>query len=542
MHSSLAPDTQRDTPSLLATERRGETWLFWLLLSLVVFLVPLVVWASATGGEKYLVSALAVLIVVAVVVRWPIVGLYLVTVCVSVVDQAPLPTPILTDTLTIYYWPPNLTGLAERPISFLLLLVLLAWMGARYMKHQRVLWGGPLLWPFLAFLFCVAWGVVHGLSSGGTLKIIVLEIRPLWYLFVAYLLAYNLITKQQQVRSLLWVLIVGAGIKGLQGVYIYLIAYHGSLEGHHEIMSHEESFFFVAMVLLLVIFCLHYRYRAQVIGLCLILPPVLIATLANQRRTDYLALLVGMGVAWALIYLVKPQARARLVVLLIVSLVLGGGYVLAFSHASGTFASPARALISVFSPASVDDANAAASNAYRVIENTDLKYTLKQDPFLGWGFGKPFLQPQPLPNIASLDPYYNYVPHNTVFWVWMRLGDIGYIVFWYLVGAMIVRGCLIARRLRDRYLQAVAIFVVAVTVMEIIVAYADYQLFFLRNVLYLGLLTGVLMKLPALDEAPDPKSPKDQSPYETAHGIRSAAASQVGSQRSQLLPAQGAGA
>ncbi len=530
-----------DTSTLLAAEQRAERRTFLLFLGLVILLTPLVVWASATGGEKYVLSLLAVVLVVTLIVRKPIFGLYLITVCVTVVDQAALPTPIFTDTLTVYYWPAGLTGLAERPISFLLLFVLLVWVGARYMKHQRALWGGPLLWPFLIFLLCVAWGVIHGLTSGGTFKTIVLEIRPLWYLFVAYLIAYNLITKKEQVRSLIWVLIVGAGIKGLQGTYIYLIVFHGSLVGHHEIMSHEESFFFIAVVLLLVILCLHYRYRPQIIGLCVILPPVLVAMLGNQRRADYLALLVGMLVAWMLIFLVRPQARTRLVVLLVLSLVLGGSYVLAFSHTSGSFAQPARAVISVFSP-SADDETSASSNAYRVIENTDLLFTLKQNPFLGWGFGKPFLQPTPLPDIGTLDPYFNVVPHNTIYWVWMRLGDFGYIAFWYLVGNMIVRGCIVARRLRDRYLQAIAIFVVAMTVMEIIVAYADYQLFFLRNVLYLGLLMGLLLKLPALDEAPAPPKKKEQLTNEPADGVRTRAATKVGGQRPKLLPAQSPGA
>jgi hypothetical protein len=43
-----------------------------------------------------------------------------------------------------------------------------------------------------------------------------------------------------------------------------------------------------------------------------------------------------------------------------------------------------------------------------------------------------------------------------------------------------------------------AVYVVAVTFMEVIVAIADYQLFWYRNVIYMGLLAGVLMKLPVL--------------------------------------------
>jgi hypothetical protein len=63
-----------------------------------------------------------------------------------------------------------------------------------------------------------------------------------------------------------------------------------------------------------------------------------------------------------------------------------------------------------------------------------------------------------------------------------------------------VRGSLIARQLGDRYLQMVAIYVICMTCMEIIVSFADYQLFFYRNVIYIGLLAGILMKLPELDE------------------------------------------
>jgi len=122
---------------------------------------------------------------------------------------------------------------------------------------------------------------------------------------------------------------------------------------------------------------------------------------------------------------------------------------------------------------------------------------------MGLGFGKQFLQPIPLPDISTLDQYYLYIPHNTIYWVWMRLGPIGYLAFWYLIGAIIVRGCLIARRLRDRYLQLIAIYIVGVTFMEVIVAFADYQLYFYRNVIYLGLLAGILMKLPAFDKKED---------------------------------------
>ncbi len=224
------------------------------------------------------------------------------------------------------------------------------------------------------------------------------------------------------------------------------------------------------------------------------MPFLLIALIANNRRADFVALVVGLLVAWALIFNIKTHARKSLLVILLVTTLLGGAYVAAFYNGTGGFSSPARAMVSVFHPDPTD----AASNLYRDIENYDLKYTVKLNP-LGLGFGRPFLQPIPLPDLSSLDPVYNYIPHNTIYWVWMRLGPIGYLALWYLFGAMIVRGSIIARKLNDTYLQLIAIYIVAMVVMEIIVAYADYQLSFYRNVIYVGMLVGTLMRLPSIE-------------------------------------------
>src|SRR5262249_37431245 len=157
------------------------------------------------------------------------------------------------------------------------------------------------------------------------------------------------------------------------------------------------------------------------------------------------------------------ELRARLLVALAICLLLGTGYVLTFSQQGGALSKPARALISVVIPDRTDVRNL-ASNQYRIDEEFDLRATLQQNPLLGFGFGKQFLQPITLPNILALDPFYLYIPHNTLYWVWMRLGLIGFAVFWYLIGAIIVRGVHTLRQLHDRYLQVVAIYAVALVV------------------------------------------------------------------------------
>ena len=489
----------QDIPSLRSLRKRREILSFVVTFVAVLGATPLLTLLGLSAGFSLALGAIGALVVAFVAVRWPTMGFFMIVVCATLFEEDPLQYPDLTDKLHIYFWPSSLTGIPERPIGILFLLILFACIAHRFVKRERLLRGGALLWPFLGFLACVVFGIIHGLSTGGTSQTIVLEVRPFWYLFITYLLAYNLVTQKSQIRAFFWVVIIAAGIKGLQGCYIYFLVLHRNLTGQNEIMAHEESFFFAALILLVIIFCLHYRYRPQLYVALAELPFVIIAMLANERRADYAALGVGFAVAWILIFLVKKQSRKSLVIGLIAFLIVGGSYVAIFANIPGTFSYPARAVVSIINPPP-GDARDTSSNLYRTIEDFDLKYTAKQSFPLGFGFGKEFLQPQPLPNILSEDPVYLLIPHNTIYWVWMRLGPIGYLLFWYIIGSVIVRGCIIVRQLQDRYLQTVAIYIVAVTFMEIVVAYADYQLYAFRNVIYLGLLIGILLRLPELDK------------------------------------------
>lgn len=489
------PSEGFETASLaLINRQRRDRSLFLTLFISMLCLVPLLVIGGLAFGTGMLLALAGVVIVVALLVRWPVFGFFVVLCCTLVIEQSPLPVLNNKPEIYIFYWPTSLQGLPDRPIGFLMLLIVLSLVVIGLLQRKRLLRGGPLLLPYLSLLLCVVWGIVHGLTSGGDLKITVNEVRSFWYLFLGYLLAYNLIRTKKHLRAFFWCVIIGAGIKALEGCYIYVFVIHGDLADNHQIMSHEESYFWIAILLLIMLFALHHKYRPQFYTALALVPFLLISLVANNRRADFVALLVGLAVAWLLIFLVRPQARRLLLIILFVTLALGGAYVAAFYKGQGGFSEPARAIISVFHPDPTD----ASSNAYRNIENYDLEYTVKLNP-MGLGFGKEFLQPVLLPNLLSLDPVYLYIPHNTIYWVWMRLGPIGYLALWYLFGSIIIRGCIYVKSLKDRYLQLTAIYIVVMILIEIMVAYADYQLSFYRNVIYVGMLMGILMRLPMLD-------------------------------------------
>jgi O-antigen ligase len=485
-----------------ARRRRERLW-FLGICGVLVFLTPIVVLGVLNVGVWLFVALPVVLVLLIVIARWPQVGFFVMTACVVFIDQAPQLVPIFTDKLYVYFWPPALEGLIERPIGFLFLFLLFVLLCRHAVKHETLLRGGGLILPFVLFLLCVVVAAVYGYLTGGTLKIIVVETRPFVYFFESYLLAYNLVTRKYQVRGFFWLIILGALVKALQGLYIY-VKLHGQT-GSDSLMSHEESFFFIGMLLFLVLLCVHYRWRRQLIAALCALPIVLLTLVLNNRRADYVAFLLALGVAWALMFVLRPKARLMLGTIAVLSVLLLGGYVAVFANSTSAFGKPAHGIIAIFhpNPTDVRDVN---SNRYRFIENFDLRYTIaRENFFVGMGFGKAYFEPIPLttifPNVGTADQYYNYVPHNNIYWVWMRFGAIGFLIFWYLFGSIIVRGCLIARQLRDPYLQVAAIYAVGMTVAEIVVAFADYQLFFFRNVIYIGLLAGILMKLPEVEKS-----------------------------------------
>jgi hypothetical protein len=510
MQSSLIRPNNTDVKALERVRKSDDLKLFFIVFVVGLGLASMLVLAGLHVGFSMVIGILAALGIAILTLYRPVFGLFVALGAAVLIEESSLRLATdLTDRLNIFSWPPSLQGMFDRPIGLLFLLILAVTIIYRLVKREWPLRGGALIVPFSLFMLCVVLGVVHGMVTGGQLQIIVIEVRPLWYLFVTYLLAYNLISSRKQLRAFFWIVIVGAGIKGLQGVYLFYFILAGSLQGHDELMAHEDSFFFVALLLLIVLFCLHYRYHTQLLTALIVLVPVIIALVANQRRADYIALLLGLAVAWSLIFLVKPQKRKMLIWVALITLVLGGAYVAAFYNGEGALASPARSIVAIFHP-SDQDIRDIQSNLYRVTENYDLKYTEQQNPILGMGFGKEFLTPWPLVNIASDDQYYLFIPHNTIYWIWMRLGPIGYLILWFLFGSMIIRGCLIVRNLKDPYLQMVGIYIVAVTIMEIVVAFADYQLFFYRNVIYMGLLAGILMKLPVIEQKEMPSDSKEK--------------------------------
>jgi hypothetical protein len=185
---------------------------------------------------------------------------------------------------------------------------------------------------------------------------------------------------------------------------------------------------------------------------------------------------------------VKVLPWRRLLVLRIGAVVsiLLAVYIPAYWNKSGGLAQPARAIRSIIAPSTRD----ASSDLYRVQEDLNLKVNIRDGGLLGRGFGVPIEYPVEIADISDIDPLIAYIPHNGVLYVLMRMGVVGGIALWVLVGAAIIRACRLAGS-RHRELAIVGAVVAGALIGYAMEGGVDQGFFFYRTAFVMGSLLGL---------------------------------------------------
>ena len=398
---------------------------------------------------------------------------------------------------------------AELLLAFSLITVALRRMADR----KRPLEFGPLFGAIALYTVMVAFGFVNGMRRGGDLDIALWEMRGQIYLILVYLLVVNTVDTKQQVARLFWIFMAGVAIKGLVGTWRFLITMEGNLENvqlltqnSNSILSHEESYLFALFLVLALILFLFRGHRLQVWFAVVAAGPIIIAMLANERRTGMLALLMGILMAVSLTYLFDKGRRRPILIVTVALLFFVPIYVAATWNGTGVVAEPARALRSLVAP----DPKDFESNDYRRIEDLDLKYNIQSNPILGHGYGKTINFYIPLPYIGDRFYFWDIIPHNTVLWIWLRLGVFGFSAFWFMIGRSIVASMMVARDLQDPYLKSIGIFVVIALVTWIFTGLVDMGIVGMRETVLIGALMGVVTKIPGMQQNADTEAADDR--------------------------------
>jgi O-antigen ligase len=475
---------------------------FGLAVALTVAIFALIVLSGPNPAMVAWLLYFAGMVLILINPRW---GLYLVVFLTLGADQILVPAyPFIknfTSAESLFYVPassPVGGGLIFSPLETYLVLTLLSWLARAIPRrvatgHWRLnLRRGPLFGPMLAFALVVLLGLGWGLARRGDSNIALWEVRPMLYLPLMFVLTSNLMTTRAQANRVMWVAMAALFLVALIGIWTYTTALrpiNGRLDWvieHGTAVRLNTLFVFMAAVFMV------RGSRAKRIGLPIMALFALYTYAVAQRRAAMIALALALGL---MLILLAQQNRRAFWRIAPPILLISFFYLAAFWNSSGKLGLPARAIRSALSYTS-GNVQEDASTFYRLIENMNISYTLHQAPLTGVGFGQQFHIIAPMPDISYFQ-WWQYITHNSIVWMWMETGALGFFCLVFLVGVVIARGVRVVRGLPDADMAAIALTAVLYVVMHFIYAYVDMA-WDMQSMIYLGLMIGLINGLPGI--------------------------------------------
>jgi O-antigen ligase len=485
-----------------------------LLLGLAgLCVLAMAAWSLKSGdvGQAIAMAAAIVATVFAVALVWrkPDLVVYGIFVAAITVETDSLGSGLsLTDRLPAFQNLQTLLplpGLILNPIEALSLLsigVLL--VKTRVHPETRVLLG-PLWLPFVLLMGVVFLGVFRGMQGGGDVRIALWGVRAMVLMFIAYVLTVSLVRRPEQLRMLFLLFVAGVSIKGLIGLWRFVVDFGGHISVEtstglpgNSLMAHEESFFFLVALFLAVIAVAYGLPRRDRQLSLMAFGMTVVPLLANQRRVAIAAFVIAAVLLVIVMYALEPRRRRAILSLLMLCAVIVPIYGFATWDSEALIAMPTQAIKSQFAP----DRRDASSDKYRDIENVNLRATAKESPLLGVGFGVPMTQEQILPNIRRSYTWYLYLPHNNILWLAMTMGLVGLCSFGWLTASVLMQTvAAIKASASDPRVRALFVLSLLTTAMFLTFALYDQGLLSQRICLFMGVQFGLLALVPRLTGA-----------------------------------------
>ncbi len=497
--------------------------------STVIMLViaSFVVSGAVMATEGSILAAMALVIVTLVAgvtvyrLDW---GFYIFIGCVLLLDQFGVPgfDPI---TFRIAYFEnlkasylPNVGAAVVNPLELHLALILLVWVAKIVLKKDVVYQRIPVWFSAIIFFIAITLSFVGGLGKGGTLLPALWEVRALYYLAIIFFLTPQIIRTKEQITAVMWVCMGTIAVKAIQGIWRF-VELGFSFGGIPALTAHEDAAFFVTMMIFLLALTLFGGNKKQHRTMLWLLPIIMFGFIVAQRRAAF----GSMGATLITMFILITKENRRLLLKIIVPCVIAlGMYVAAFWNSDSGLGKPAQLIKASFSnDREITGEDKYWSNFYRVVERYNLAVTIRNSPLIGVGFGNKYDMPIELIDIGFT--LRDYIPHNEILWLYAKMGAIGFFCFWLFFNSFVYQGAAIFSQLRDPYLRAVCAVIITAVINQIFVSYFDLQLTFHRNMIYLGVLMGMLPAVDALNKrriaetTPAPE-PTEQQSRARAHG------------------------
>ena len=372
------------------------------------------------------------------------------------------------------------------PLEVYILLVLISWLGRSAIFHDIKIFKGKLFFPTLIFLGFVIGGLVYGISTGGNSNIALWESRSLFYMVALILITSNLMVERQHIQNLIWFIMAALLLEGLLGNHYFFVTLKGSLAGVDAITEHNAAIHMNIVFIFAAAVWIYKGTPAKRIALPLMSIIIIIPYLATQRRAAFITFF--LAILFLVLVLFRENRRTFTIIVPPLA-ILGLGYILAFWNSTSTIGLPAQAIKSVFYQGQASAADY-SSNIYRELENINLHFTIQQVPFTGVGFGKQFYIIIPMPDI-SFFAWWQYMPHNSILWVWLKMGVFGFIFTLFLIGSAIMSGAQALRRLPSHDLSAIGFVATIYIVMHFTYTYVDIA-WDTQSMVLMGAMMGIV--------------------------------------------------
>ena len=501
-------------PQSVAGQRRLDSRR-WRLVYAQMVLLTLVSAGLAyiSAPDPFSIALLLLVMCCAAVVARPILGVYGAAFLTMVGDTVTVPwypfTKNFSSRESILFLN---DGLTINPLEIIILLTAVSWIlrmlgDTEWALHKGVLWK-----PVMTFTGFVFLGLIYGLSRPGhDTTVAVWEVRPLLYLPILYVLITNLFTTARQYERLFMCALAGVVVQSLLALQYFHSLDRDVREHLDALTEHAASIHVdVLIIFVLAIWLLPRCNHIRRIWVTLALIPCVWMFVLAQRRAAAVALIAGV---LALVAVMYQRRRWATLWFAVVGVVFGALYTAAFWNSTEGVGFGAAAVKTVIAPGqlSLEDQN---SDLYRQIEAYDIWYTIRSNELFGVGFGQQFLRPWQLPDI-SFFVFWQYLPHNSVLWIWMKTGIGGFISMLYLMARTIHHGVRSAVRIQSHDLTSVVIGSVIYVVMYMVYCYVDIG-WDIRSTVFLAITMAICADLVNVIEPPPEADAPEADAGETA--------------------------
>jgi hypothetical protein len=450
----------------LAHDRQRQRVVYAAVIGLSLFMAAV---AYLRAPDPFPIAFLVLALSCVAAFLRPVVGVYILVFLTMVGDA-----------VTMSWWPftKNMSSresilfvhdqLILNPLELLAGVTVVSWLMQRLESRAWTFKRGRMFWPLAVFTVFVCFGFLRGYSTGGDLRVAIFEGRPLFYLVIVYLLVTNLLTTRRQYVRLIMTAMVAVSIQSIFSLLWYRGVPPEERAALESLSEHSATIpmnaLFVLLICSIALKCSRWmKWTSFVLAI-----PAVYAYLLSQRRAAMVALATGVIIILAVLF----QRRRRAFWFVTPTIViLAVGFVLATWNATGALGLPAQATKTVLFPDQLGEAES-GSDLYREIEAFNLQYTIQSNRLFGRGFGQEFFRPVPMPDISFFE-FWNYIPHNNVLWIWIKMGFFGFVSMLYLFARAVQLGARSITLIDRRDHVAFAVVGLSYVVMFLVFSYVD---------------------------------------------------------------------